>query len=103
MQKRSSFTRKKSSSISRSEARKAVLGVKTSRASTAKKTSRSGATAASFVERYLGHFGAGPGHAASKGGARKAGAAKKSSTAKKSAAVKKSGAKKSARVYKKAG
>ena len=102
MFKRSSSSRHKSSSISRTQARKAVLGVKTARTSTAKKASKSPTSTPSFVERYLGHFGVGSNTVIAKRGARKVGAAKKSSPAKKSSATKKSSAKKATRALKRA-
>jgi hypothetical protein len=97
MQKRTSVARHKPSSISRTEARKAVLGVKSSRASGARKTAtKSKSATPSIIERYLGHFGVGSSPAVAKrgSGAKKAGTAKKSALAKKPAGGKRASAKK---------
>ncbi|HEY5060250.1 MAG TPA: hypothetical protein VII52_01890, partial [Gemmatimonadaceae bacterium] len=48
----------KSASLSRSEARKAVLGVKEARLRSAKKASAKKASSWTY-KRYLGHFGSG--------------------------------------------
>lgn len=96
MQKRTSVARHKPSSISRTEARKAVLGVKSSRASGAKTATKSKSATPSIIERYLGHFGVGSSPAVAKrgSGAKKAGTAKKSALAKKPAGGKRASAKK---------
>lgn len=93
MHKRTSLSASKTSSISRLQARKAVLGVKAARSGSgsARASSLHSAKKASssFVERYLGHFGVGPSSTATKksGAAKKAGATKKS-VGKKSSATK---------------
>ena len=89
--KRASGIHSKGGTLSRLQARKAVLGVKAKRStSVAKKATAPSAKKASssFVERYLGHFGVGRASvAAKKGGAKKDVSSKKSS-AKKGATIK---------------
>jgi hypothetical protein len=90
--KQSSAGRSKTSSVSRSEVRAAVLGVKAARTATgsARKATARGkeSVASSVVERYLGHFGVGSAR----------GAASKGATAKKAPVVgKKTATRKAAR------
>ena len=88
-------TRFSSSALTRTEARKAVLGVKKARSTSAKKASSAAKKASSWsVKRYLGHFGVGPESAEST--TRRP--AKKGATKKKTTARKTSGAKKRIRV-----
>jgi len=87
-----------SGTLSRFEARKAVLGVKKARSASAKKTAGTAKKASAWsLNRYLGHFGiASPsansaaGRLAKKSAAKKSGAKKKVSTKKKPAAKKSS-------------
>ena len=86
--KRTTPSRSKTSSISRVQARKAVLRVKVARpTSGAKKSSSRLATKTSRspVERYLGHFGVGPSDVVSKKAIAKKAGTKKSSAKKVSA------------------
>ena len=68
--KSASGSRSKTGSLSRGEARNAVLGIKAKRAASGSKKASSPArnTSSSLIERYLGHFGVG----ASSVGAKKA-------------------------------
>ena len=97
MAKRPSSVRRKAGSISHAEARRAVLGVMTSRSSAARQAYADlKSFAPSIVERYLGHFGAGSSPAGAKRGSaiKQSGAAKKGSPAKKAAGIKKPTARK---------
>ncbi len=84
-----------SGTLSRLQARKAVLGVKKARSASAKKTSGFAKKASAWsVNRYLGHFGV-TGPSANSLSSR---SAKKGATKKKTSAKKKSVAKKSSRA-----
>ena len=75
-------TYSKTGSLSRGQARKAVLEVKKARAG-GRKTGGPKKVSSSYVERYLGHFGSGLNshHAATKRGAAKKTSSKKTSSA----------------------